>query len=152
MGWIGVDLDGTLAIWKGHFDVLAIGDPIPAMVDRVKAWIAAGQDVRIFTARVGPATRDECLAAFAGITYQNIEALCGRETMDLEIPEIWERFQRELIGCWCDSHLGQRLPITATKDFHMYQLWDDRCIQVQSNTGLTILEAFHAAAGETSGL
>lgn len=27
------------------------GDPIPAMLERVKQWIAEGRDVRIFTAR-----------------------------------------------------------------------------------------------------
>ena len=41
MGWIGVDLD-------------------PAMVERVKRWLAEGRDVRILTARVnsnqGPRT------------------------------------------------------------------------------------------------
>lgn len=49
-GWIGVDLDGTLAHyekWDGQ-----IGVPIVPMLDRVKAWIAAGIEVRIFTARV----------------------------------------------------------------------------------------------------
>ncbi len=51
-GWIGVDLDGTLAHWGG-WDGGAIGAPIPAMVQRVKQWIAQGQQVRIMTARVG---------------------------------------------------------------------------------------------------
>lgn len=52
-GWIGVDLDGTLAEyhgWKGYYH---IGKPIPEMVDRVKEWLKAGVDVRIFTARAG---------------------------------------------------------------------------------------------------
>ena len=54
MGWIGVDLDGTLAMHGGGA-VGEIGAPIPAMVDRVKAWLAEGREVRIFTARVsGP--------------------------------------------------------------------------------------------------
>jgi len=50
--WIGVDLDGTLAeydTWRGHEH---IGAPIPKMVERVKAWLADGQEVRIFTARM----------------------------------------------------------------------------------------------------
>lgn len=50
-GWVGVDLDGTLAEydrWNGGL----IGKPIPAMVERVKAMLAKGVDVRIFTARV----------------------------------------------------------------------------------------------------
>ncbi len=52
-GWIGVDLDGTLALsdgyWKGpHY----IGAPIEPMVRRVLEWLATGQEVRIMTARV----------------------------------------------------------------------------------------------------
>lgn len=48
-GWIGVDLDGTLAEYHGWSDF--IGVPIPAMVDRAKQWLAEGEDVRILTAR-----------------------------------------------------------------------------------------------------
>ena len=51
-GWIGVDLDGTLAKY-GSWNGGQIGDPIPLMVERVKQWIAEGVEVRIFTARVG---------------------------------------------------------------------------------------------------
>lgn len=51
-GWIGVDLDGTLAFYEGWQGADQIGAPIPAMVDRVKRWLADGQDVRIFTARI----------------------------------------------------------------------------------------------------
>lgn len=67
--WIGVDLDGTLAhydTWKG---VEHIGDPIPLMVDRVEAWMKAGEDVRIFTARV---------AEGRGITVPHIEKWCAK--------------------------------------------------------------------------
>ncbi len=55
-GWIGVDLDGTLARseeWKGSEH---IGEPIPAMVGRVQVWLSEGRDVRIFTARANGAT------------------------------------------------------------------------------------------------
>ena len=50
--WVGVDLDGTLAVydhWRGEDH---IGDPVPVMVERVKAILKAGKyDVLIFTAR-----------------------------------------------------------------------------------------------------
>lgn len=49
-GWIGVDLDGTLANyteWDG-----SIGPPVFAMLARVKRWLQDGKEVRIFTARV----------------------------------------------------------------------------------------------------
>ena len=41
-GWIGVDLDGTLAFhgeWLGHTH---IGEPIPLMLKRVKLWLSEG--------------------------------------------------------------------------------------------------------------
>lgn len=53
-GWIGVDLDGTLALYNPNapYHPAVIGDPVPEMVARVKRWLADGLDVRIFTARV----------------------------------------------------------------------------------------------------
>ena len=50
-GFIAVDLDGTLAAysgWKGPDD---IGEPIPAMMERVRNWLNQGIRVKIFTAR-----------------------------------------------------------------------------------------------------
>lgn len=40
------------------------------------------------------------------------------------------------IEAWCQQHIGQVLPVTATKDYAMLELWDDRCVQVIPNTGL----------------
>ena len=51
-GWIGVDLDGTLAYYDQWRGALHIGEPIPVMLERVKRWLDEGKDVRIFTARV----------------------------------------------------------------------------------------------------
>jgi hypothetical protein len=50
--WIGVDLDGTLAHFDGWVGIHHIGAPIPAMLARVKRWIAEGTRVKIFTARM----------------------------------------------------------------------------------------------------
>jgi len=50
--WTAVDLDGTLAVYNGHAQYPEIGEPIQPMVQRVWAWLSAGMDVRIFTARV----------------------------------------------------------------------------------------------------
>lgn len=65
-GWIGVDLDGTLAKYHGWVSESHIGEPVPAMLAKVKAWIADGQDVRIFTARVSN----------GGVSLAFIEAWC----------------------------------------------------------------------------
>lgn len=109
-GWIGVDLDGTLAEYHGWQGADHIGAPVPRMAERVRAWLTEGRDVRIVTARVshdGSAARmlDAQMAMF--------------HVMD-----------------WCARHLGTPLPVTCTKDFAMVELWDDRAVQVVANTGL----------------
>jgi hypothetical protein len=50
-GWIGVDLDGTLALYDGWKGIEHIGEPVPKMLERVKKWLAEGKVVKIFTAR-----------------------------------------------------------------------------------------------------
>jgi hypothetical protein len=114
-GWIGVDLDGTLAEYHGWNDG-QIGAPIPAMVARVKRWIAEGREVRIFTARVGFG---------AGYSAES----------DRSDDEGFSWDQRILIEAWSEKHLGVRLAVTAVKDFGMITLWDDRCVRVKMNTG-----------------
>lgn len=107
-GWIGVDLDGTLAEYHGWVSPTHIGAPIPKMINRIRYWLAAGKVVKIFTARV-----------FAGGRVND-------EELGLVIMAI---------GDWCEEHIGQRLPITCTKDYGMVELWDDRAVQVVANTG-----------------
>ncbi len=51
-GWIGCDLDGTLAVGSHSYDPFNIGAPIPAMVRRIQNINQDGYEVRIFTARV----------------------------------------------------------------------------------------------------
>jgi len=114
-GWIGVDLDGTLAKY-GSWNGGQIGEPIPAMVERVKKWLADGVEVRVFTARVG-----------WGAGYS---AESGRSD-----DEKFAEEQRALIEAWCEQNIGQKLKVTAVKDFLMVELWDDRAVQVVMNTG-----------------
>lgn len=109
--WIAVDLDGTLAYYEQFKGPEHIGAPIPKMVDRVRGWLAKGKDVRIFTARVG-----------------------GNNPLkpeDLSIEKIVSGIQD-----WCELYVGRRLPVTCNKDYHMIELWDDRCVQVIPNTGM----------------
>lgn len=54
-GWIGVDLDGTLASYDERYGTSMIGKPIDSMVFRIKHWLSAGVEVRIFTARASQA-------------------------------------------------------------------------------------------------
>lgn len=112
-GWIGVDLDGTLAEYDGWKGETHIGDPVPAMAFRVRKWLADGRTVKIFTARVGNAGAVLNLDG----TVRDTEAV------------------RNVIQDWTHTHFGVRLPVTAEKDFGMIELWDDRCVQVEANTG-----------------
>lgn len=57
-GWIGVDLDGTLAVYEGWKGEQTIGEPVPAMVNRVRRWLADGIEVRIVTARAAASRGD----------------------------------------------------------------------------------------------
>lgn len=107
-GWIGVDFDGTLAKYERWEGPLKFGPPIPAMVERVKRWLREGRDVRIFTARACEAAHED---------YPQI----------LAALEAWSR-----------EHLGAVLPITCVKDFGMEELWDDRVVAVEPNTGAAL--------------
>jgi len=42
---------------------------------------------------------------------------------------------------WCEEHLGQVVPITCQKDYNMERLYDDRAVQVETNTGRIIQDA-----------
>lgn len=119
-GWIGVDLDGTLAHYAGFKGPDHIGIPIAPMVNRVKKWLSEGRDVRIFTARV-----DGGGAALIGGNPD------GAKFMDVEMV-------KKPIREWCLKHIGQELPITNVKDYGMEQLWDDRAVQVIFNTGIPV--------------
>ena len=104
-GWIGVDLDGTLAHYDGWKGMDIIGDPIPAMMAHVHDWLNAGREVRIFTARAS-------------------------------VPE-----QIPPIRAWLEKHFGEKaalIGITNVKDFGMVTLYDDRAVQVETNTGRLI--------------
>lgn len=107
-GWIGVDLDGTLAHYDGWKGFEHIGPPVERMRQRVIEWLSEGRDVRIFTARV------------CGTDGRNVDTVRGH------------------IEAWCLEHLGRVLPVTNKKDYAMAELWDDRAIQVRENTGLRV--------------
>lgn len=46
----------------------------------------------------------------------------------------------QYIEKWCQEHIGHILPVTNEKDYDMAQLWDDRAVQVERNTGEEIFE------------
>lgn len=92
-GWKGVDLDGTLAEYKGWKGATVIGKPVPEMLNRVKDWLAKGQNVKIFTARVNPKSRDAEAARLAikewCVTYLDQELEITHEK-DYDMIELWD--------------------------------------------------------------
>lgn len=121
-GWVGVDLDGTLAKYDGWVGAAHVGEPVPVMLARVKKWLAEGQEVRIFTARVYPI--NECVGpddmlGFVPVTDRDRQAVAALRA----------------IQAWSKIHVGRVLPVTNVKDYGMIELWDDRCVQVLPNTG-----------------
>ncbi len=123
---IAVDLDGTLAHygqWDGN-----IGAPVPDMVARVQEWMRLGYAVEIFTARVAALHLDEARGD--------------------EISEASDQYEK--IREWCREHIGCYLPVTAVKDMHIVEIWDDRAVRVEKNTGRSELHDAHvilSAAG-----
>ena len=77
------------------------------MVKRVKMWLREGREIRIVTARAAR-------TSFHIFPY---------------------RAEKTQIEQWCLEHKGQVLQIQAHKDYSMIELWDDRAVQVQRNTG-----------------
>lgn len=104
--WIGVDLDGTMAmVCPGMpYDPRVVGAPIVPVVERVKRVLAEGRNVKVLTARVYPGEKGT-------VTVRAIEE-------------------------WCKEHVGQVLPVTCSKDAFMVELWDDRAKQVIPNRGV----------------
>jgi len=100
MGWIGVDLDGTLAYYDEWRGIDHIGKPVPVMLERVNDWIEEGKTVKIFTARVSS-------------------------------PD----FDLAVIHAWLKENGLPALEVTNMKDHMMIECWDDRSVQVETNTG-----------------
>jgi hypothetical protein len=36
---------------------------------------------------------------------------------------------------WCERHIGQRLEVTNVKTYETLEIWDDRAVAVERNTG-----------------
>lgn len=106
-GWIGVDLDGTVAHYDEWLGPHHIGDPIEPMVARIRAWQASGVEVRIFTARASD--------------YRH----------------------RRFVELWLERHELCGLKVTNQKDYGMIELWDDRCVQIRTNSGEPVSSFFH---------
>lgn len=113
--WIGVDWDGTLVEWTDWTAWNHFGPPIAPMVARVRRWLDAGLMVRIVTARV----------------HNDLDVRRCRSTK-------YDFTAAEMVLAIADHSqkiIGTRLPVQCHKDCDMLELWDDRAVQVETNTG-----------------
>ena len=117
-GWIGFDLDGTLAKYDGWRGETHIGEPIEQIVKEAKRFLSLGYEVKIFTARVAESENNK-----DGSKHTNSAVI-------------------NAIQDWTEKHIGKRLEVTNKKDFRMIELWDDRAVQVVPNTGLRVDQMF----------
>ena len=92
-GWIGVDLDGTLARADATMPPEHIGPAVPQMLKRVRYWIKTGRTVKVFTARAGD-PHEEWL----------IHQWCKRH--GLPRLEITNSKDHQMIALWDDRAVG----------------------------------------------
>ncbi len=126
-GWIGVDLDGTLAVVCDGMAATEIGAPVAPMVALVKQWIAAGEEVRIFTARVDGGKEADLAGYNNGHEYADVERI------------------REAIQDWSELHIGHRLAVTNEKTCATKAIFDDKAFNVLKNLGLIVTHSAAAA-------
>ena len=108
-GWIGCDLDGTLAEYTGWKGWQHIGKPIQPMVDRLKRYMSRGLTVKIWTARCSKVS-----LARSNVTFEQME---------------------QVIQDWTEIVFGKRLEVVTEKDCDMLFCFDDSVMQVEPNTG-----------------
>ena len=65
-----------------------------------------------------------------GIAVRIVTARASHPEFDTE--------QRTKMEEWCIRHIGVVLPIGCSKTYEMIELWDDRAVQVETNTGVVI--------------
>lgn len=88
-GWIGVDLDATLAYytkWKGYY---YIGKPVPSMIRKVKEALNNGENIKIFTARAGGGSRAVKFIQKWCLKHIGVE-LPVTNVKDQHCSEIWD--------------------------------------------------------------
>ncbi len=140
-GWIGVDLDGTLA----HFDRWrgpdSIGLPIPSMVKRVEAWIAEGREVRIFTARaseprlIPPVKRWLKLHGLPDLRVTNVK--------DFQMIELWDDRAVQVI-----HNTGRAVQPNTLDEDHKPELIDPDAAPVNGNPAEQAEQELEPSASE----
>jgi hypothetical protein len=97
-GCHAVDLDGTLAHYESFEGPTVIGEPVPAMVERVKGWLRAGEPVKILTARVADDPGGEARRAIEDWSLQHL----GR------VLEVTNQKTPDMLDMWDDRAVQVR--------------------------------------------
>jgi hypothetical protein len=92
--WVGVDLDGTLAVYDGWHGRDHIGEPVESILFYVKDLLETGIEVRIFTAR----------ASMGPKTTQAIEAWCLKHVG--QVLPITDRKDGDMVFCLDDRAIA----------------------------------------------
>lgn len=94
MPHILIDFDRTLATYESwEKNGSSLGAPIPATVERVKRWLSAGKDVRIFTARAAENNprKERDVAAIRAWCLKHVgHELPVTNQKDFETTSIWD--------------------------------------------------------------
>jgi hypothetical protein len=99
------------------------------------SWIGFDGDGTLWKHGTGEDIPGDPIPAMVEILRQEAKAYEVRIlTARAGIPE-----QIPIIEDWCIKHLGMKLKVTDRKDFGMLRLYDDRAIQVVTNTGKLVL-------------
>lgn len=130
-GWYGFDLDGTLAVYDGWHGIDHIGAPVAKTVRLMKRMHEDGLRVKILTARVSPRSDVEMK-----LNPYLENHWCIESPNDMPWAMNFEHWTAlEFIQDWCWKVLGFVPEITHEKDYLMLNLFDDRVVQVEPNSG-----------------
>lgn len=87
-GWIGVDLDGTLAYYDGWQGLGHIGPVVEPIKARILEWVAQGFRVKIFTARASLPEGVEPIRKWLEANgLPPLEITCQK---DFSLIEVWD--------------------------------------------------------------
>ena len=154
-GWIGFDLDGTLAKYDGWKGIDHIGEPVRPMVELIRRMHDEGKVVKIMTARVSPRENPEIAKTryplYAGDGVGDVPEYAARWMLEMrkaghvndqaEACGFYSKKEwtaRDFIADWCLENLGFLPEIVYQKDHLMIDLYDDRVKQVVPNEGVLV--------------
>lgn len=117
---LAVDLDGTLAERQSPFNPLSVGEVIKPMLTKVKAQLAKGRKVVLFTARASTMDAKAEKAIKAWLKEHGLEKLEITCTKTPDITEFWDDRAR---GVKVDEGHFRELVKDAARADRLQRLW-----------------------------